>query len=77
MDVRGIDVVMPVKDVIIRRRDGLPRFSSLARVKDGRISELLLNDISVPCLNKLTDAPAGSIYRIMKNNAGWDDTCFP
>jgi hypothetical protein len=69
VDVRGADIdVLSVKDVIIRRADGLPRSGSLVKVKDSRISELLLNDISAPGLNKLTDVSAGNIYRINKNN---------
>jgi hypothetical protein len=69
VDVRGADIdVLSVKDVIIRRADGLPRFSSLVKVKDSRISDLLLNDISAPGLNKLTEAPAGNIQKVTINN---------
>ncbi|MDR2775876.1 MAG: hypothetical protein LBC19_14295 [Tannerella sp.] len=66
----GADIdLLSVKNVIIRRADGLPKHASLVRVKkDSSISELLLNDVSAPCLNKLLDAPVGSIYRIEKNN---------
>ena len=67
IDFRGAEVgLLSVKDVIMRRADGLPKTGSLIKVRDSHISEVILHDISAPCLNQLTDAPAGSIGRLVR-----------
>lgn len=67
IDVRGADIdVLSVKNVLIRRAKDLPQYSSLVKVRDSDISELLLDAINAPDLNTLIDAEAGSIHRIDK-----------